>query len=95
MHRLSDGGRCGRNGVRERSLTAPTATQLELFTRYDLHAAFSADRTEDPAAGLRWDYRQDGLRPRLVLARWLARLGVLPMLTIQHCVRVATAAPPR
>ncbi len=62
-------------------LTAPTARSGIGRQQHHPHAAFSARRSEGGGAGLSRNHGQHGLRPRLVLARRLARMGVLPMLT--------------
>ncbi len=62
-------------------LTAPTAAAASC-SRYDLHPAFGACGSEgDQPLDCYGHHRQHGLRPRLVLARRMARMGVLPMLT--------------
>src|SRR4051794_16617579 len=55
-------------------------------TRHEhLHPARGACRAESDDAGLPWDDRRHGLRTRLVLARRLARLGLLSLLTKWSC----------
>ena len=64
-------------------LTAPSATAAQRQRHDHLHPARTDARgAQGGGAGLRGRNRQHGLRPWLVLARRLARLGVLSMLTM-------------